>query len=157
MSNPGSFRIEIDAAKSGGVSDPRNGTMLKMFNLIDIGERSGSGIPLIFGVWREQGWAMPSVTEQIEPERTLLELTFEKIGDKKSAIKIGDKKSAINIKMKETIMVYLTDNPEAKASSIAEYIGLKPSRTRDYLNELIAEGIVVTEGSNRNRTYRLKA
>ena len=78
-------------------------------------------------------------------------LTFEK------KEKIGDKKSAINAKMKETIIAYLTDNPEAKASSIAEYIGLKPSRTRDYLNELIAEGIVVAEGSNRNRTYRLKA
>ena len=151
------FSVEINAAKSGGVSDPRNGTMLKMFNLIDIGERSGSGIPLIFGAWREQGWVVPAVTEQLEPERTILTLPFEKIGDKKSAIKIGDKKSAINAKMKETIIAYLTDNPEAKASSIAEYIGLKPSRTRDYLNELIAEGIVVAEGSNRNRTYRLKA
>ncbi len=50
MANPGGFRIEIDAAKSGGVSDPRNGTMLKMFNLIDIGERAGSGIPNIFRV-----------------------------------------------------------------------------------------------------------
>ena len=86
MANPGGFRIEVDAAKSGGVSDPRNGTMLKMFNLIDIGERSGSGIPLIFGVWREQGWAMPSVTEQIEPERTMLSLVFEKASDKKQAI-----------------------------------------------------------------------
>ena len=148
MANPGGFRIEVDAAKSGGVSDPRNGTMLKMFNLIDIGERSGSGIPLIFGAWREQGWVVPAVTEQLEPERTILTLPFEKI---------GDKKSAINAKMKKTIIAYLTDNPEAKASSIAEYIGLKPSRTRDYLNELIAEGIVVAEGSNRNRTYRLKA
>ena len=103
---------------------------------------------------------LPEITEQLEPERTTLTLTFEKkekIGDKKSAIKIGDKKSAISAKMKETIIAYLTDNPEAKASSIAEYIGLKPSRTRDYLNELIAEGIVVAEGSNRNRTYRLKA
>ena len=33
MSNPGNFRIEIDTAKSGGVSDPRNGTMLKMLSL----------------------------------------------------------------------------------------------------------------------------
>lgn len=82
MANPGGFRIEVNAAKSGGVSDPRNGTMLKMFNLIDIGERSGSGIPRIFGAWHEQGWAMPAITEQLEPERTLLELTFEKIGDK---------------------------------------------------------------------------
>lgn len=44
--------------------------------------------------------------------------------------------------MKETIIAYLTDHPEAKASLIAEYIGPKPSRTRDYLNELIAEEIV---------------
>ena len=57
--------------------------MLKMFNLIDIGERSGNGIPRIFGVWREQGWVMPAITEQLEPERTLLTLTFEKIGDKR--------------------------------------------------------------------------
>ena len=48
FSNPGDFRIEIDAAKSGGISDPRNSTMLKMFNLIDIGERAGSGIPTHF-------------------------------------------------------------------------------------------------------------
>ena len=114
MSNPGSFRIELDAAKSGGVSDPRNGTMLKMFNLIDIGERAGSGIPNIFRVWREQGWAAPTFTEQLEPERTILSLTFEKIGDKKSVIKIGDKKSVINEKMKETIIAYLTDHAEAK-------------------------------------------
>ena len=87
MSNPGGFRIELDVAKSGGVSDPRNGTMLKMFNLIDIGERAGSGIPDIFRVWREQGWVMPAITEQFEPERTILTLSFEKIGDKKSAIK----------------------------------------------------------------------
>ena len=157
MSNPGSFRIELDAAKSGGVSDPRNGTMLKMFNLIDIGERAGSGIPNIFRVWREQGWAAPTFTEQLEPERTILSLTFEKIGDKKSVIKIGDKKSVINEKMKETIIAYLTDHAEAKTAEIAAYIGLKLSRTRDYLNELIAEDIVVAEGGNRNRTYRLRS
>ena len=156
MSNPGGFRIEIDTAKSGGISDPRNGTMLKMFNMIDIGERAGSGIPNIFRVWREQGWAEPVITETFEPDRITLSLAFEKIGDKKSVIKIGDKKSVIKIKMKETIVVYLTDHAQAKAAEIAEYIGLKPSRTRDYLSELVAEGIVETEGGNRNRVYKLK-
>lgn len=175
MANPGVFRIEVDAAKSGGVSDPRNGTMLKMFNLIDIGERSGSGIPLIFGAWRALGWDMPAITEQLEPERTMLTLKFENIddetaainiNDKKSAIKIGDKASAINIgdktsviksKMKESILLYLTDHNEATCAAISAYIGLQPSRTRDYLRELIAEGIVVAQGGNRNRTYRLKS
>ena len=89
---------------------------------------------------------MPEITEQLEPERTTLTLTFEK-----------KKKSARNIKMKQSIIEYLTDHAEDKASSIADYIGLKPSRTRDYLNELITEGVVVAEGGNRNRTYKLKA
>ena len=55
------------------------------------------------------------------------------------------------------IIDYLTDHSSAKGAEIAAYVGLKPSRARDYLAELIAEGIVVAEGGNRNRTYRLKA
>lgn len=78
MANPGGFRIEIDAAKSGGVSDPRNGTMLKMFNLIDIGERAGSGIPNIFRVWCEQGWKEPVIVELSEPDRIILSLSLLK-------------------------------------------------------------------------------
>lgn len=76
LSNPGSFRIEIDAAKSGGISDPRNAAMLKMFTLIDIGERAGSGIPNIFRVWREQGWHEPEIAEQFDPDRITLTLPF---------------------------------------------------------------------------------
>ena len=44
---------ELSTAISGGVSDPRNSTMLKMFNFIDIGERAGSGIPK--DIWYEMG------------------------------------------------------------------------------------------------------
>ena len=156
LSNPGNFRIEIEAAKSGGVSDPRNNTIFKMFNLIDIGERAGSGIPNIYRIWDRQGWKSPVISESYKPERITLLLSIEKIGDKKSAIKIGDKKSAIKEKIKETIIEYLTDNASAKAADIAEKIDLKPSRTRDYLKELIDDDIVVTEGANRNRVYKLK-
>ena len=155
FSNPGDFRIEIDAAKSGGISDPRNSTMLKMFNLIDIGERAGSGIPNIFFVWKTQGLPDPVITEQFTPERISVFLPLKKIGDKKSAIKIGDKKSAIAEDRMKQIVDYLTEHRSAKASEIADHIGLQPSRTRDYLTELVYAGIVITEGKNRNRVYRL--
>lgn len=158
MSNPGVFRIEIDAAKSGGVSDPRNGTMLKMFNMIDVGERAGSGVPNIFRVWRDQGWAEPTFTQSFEPDRTVLSLPLSPMTGEKSAIKIGDKnKSAIKTVKKQMITEYLTDHPAAKSAEIAEYAGLKSSRVRDYLLELITEGIVVSEGNNKYRTYRLKS
>lgn len=157
MSNPGDFRIELADAKSGGLSDPRNGVMMKMFNLIDVGERAGSGIPSILYVWKKQGWAEPTITQTFNPNRIVLSLPLSPTSGKKSAIKIGDKKSVITSAKKQLIIVYLTDHPSAKSAEIAEFVNLKPSRLRDYLTELIAEGIVVAEGGNRNRTYRLKA
>ena len=158
LSNPGCFRIEVAAAKSGGISDPRNGTLLKMFNLIDIGERAGSGIPNIFHVWHDQGWAEPTISQQMNPDRTSLTLVLSPMSADVSAIKIGDKnKTAIKSVKKQLIIEYLTDHPAAKSAEIATFVSLKPSRVRDYLKELMAEDIVVAEGGNRNRTYRLKA
>ena len=157
MSNPGNFRIEIDTAKSGGVSDPRNGTMLKMFNLIDIGERAGSGIPNIFRVWREQGWTAPVISESFEPDRIMLSLAFKKSDDKKVTIKSDDKKVTIKTaRQKNEIIMYLTDHASAKNADIAELLGVKSTRVKQLLKELLDEDVIVAEGSNKNRVYKLK-
>ena len=157
MSNPGCFRIEIAAARGGGVSDPRNGTMLKMFNMIDIGERAGSGIPNIFHVWKEQDWAEPEYRQSFDPDRTVLSLAFSKTSDKieKKAIKNGDKR--ISERQKDTVIEYLTDHAVARTTEIAELLEVSHPRARAVLSKLIEEEIVVAEGGNRNRTYRLKA
>lgn len=158
FSNPGAFRIGIEEAKSGGVSDPRNAALIKMFHLVNIGEGVGSGIPNIYSVWRKQGWELPVIEESFEPERTTLVLNICSADNEKTAIKIGDnEKSAIKAVRKQLIIEYLTVHASAKASEIAAYIELKPSRARDYLSELIAEDIVAAEGSNKNRVYMLKA
>ena len=158
MSNPGNFRIEIDTAKSGGISDPRNGTMLKMFNLIDIGERAGSGIPNIFRVWREQGWAAPVISESFEPDRIVLSLVLRKSDDKKVTIKSDDKRVTIKTtRQKNEIITYLTEHISAKNSDIAELLGVKSTRVKQLLKELLDEGIIVAEGGNKNRVYKLKA
>ena len=52
ISNPGSVRISISEAIDGGISDPRNSVMLKMFSLIDFGERAGSGLNEICTIWK---------------------------------------------------------------------------------------------------------
>lgn len=58
-----------------------------MFNLINIGERAGSGVPNIFNVWEDEGWEESVIEERFDPDRTVLSLSF-----KKTAIKNGDKK-----------------------------------------------------------------
>ena len=69
--------------RKGGISDPRNKILMKMFNLINIGERAGSGVPNIFNTWEDHGWVEPIIEEQFDPDRTLLILSF----NKKQAIK----------------------------------------------------------------------
>lgn len=45
-----------------------------MFQLVGAGDQAGSGVPRIFGVWKEQSWRMPVVHEKREPEQMLFEL-----------------------------------------------------------------------------------
>ena len=77
---------------------------------------------------------------------------------KKEAIKRDDKKETIKtVKQKNEIILYLTDHTSAKSADIAALLDVKSTRVKKLLSELIAEGVVVTEGSNRNRTYKLKS
>ena len=163
IANPGAFRINVQEALVGGVSDPRNESLIKMFNLINVGERAGSGLPSIRTVWQKQGWQEPEVVESFNPDRTTLVLPLaankvaEKNGDKKVAAKSGGKSSSIAEQRKNDILQYLTDTPESSSAQIADAIGLQVSRTKMYLTELIADGVVVAEGNSRARKYRLKS
>lgn len=76
LENPGNIRTGKRQMLRGGISDPRNKIMLKMFNLLDIGERSGSGVPNILNVWKDQGWPEPQIEEEHSPDRTRITLFF---------------------------------------------------------------------------------
>ena len=158
LSNPGDFRIELADARSGGISDPRNGALMKMFNLIEVGERAGSGIPSIFHVWRQQGWDEPHITQRYAPDRVKLTLPLIKSADKEALIKSADKKISIKTAgQRDLIVAYLTDHVQATVVELGALLDLKPTRVRTLLRELISENIVVAEGGNRNRRYRLKS
>ena len=158
LSNPGGFRIDVEAAKSCGVSDPRNSTLIKMFNLIDVGERAGSGIPNIFSVWKKQGWSAHVINESFEPDRITLSLALGETSDKKQAIKASGKKQATKtVAYREAIVAYLTENVSAKCSELSALIGISDTRTRAVLSKMIDDNILVAEGENRNRIYKLKS
>lgn len=148
LSNPGGFRIDVEAAKSGGISDPRNSTLIKMFNLIDVGKCAGSGIQNIFSVWKKQGWSAPVITESFDPDRITLSLTIGKNDDKKTASK--------SFAHKQAIISYLTENISAKSAEIAELLGMRSEKAKEILAEMVNEEIIVADGNGKNITYKLK-
>ena len=159
LENPGYIRLGKEQMRKGGRSDPRNKSLMKMFNLIDIGEHAGSGVPNIFNVWEDEGWEDPVIEESFDPDRTSLILKFVrkqaiKTSDKKQAIKTSDKKQANKTdKNMERIRLHLQKYETAKTKDIAELLGLSLARTRVILCGMDDVEVL---GSNRNRIYRLK-
>ena len=138
-----------------GRSSIRNKTLARTLEKIDMLEGWGSGLKRIFSQCEEYGIPYPVFVEIGDMLRVnFYRPSYKNIGDK-SAIRqdIGDK-SAINYK--EKILEYLEEHAEARTQEISLYIGLKLSRTKDYLSELVEEGNIIANGANKNRTYSLK-
>lgn len=79
--------------------------------------------------------------------------------NKKVAIKSGDndKKPMLKTELQKVAIVeYLTEKVTVKALEVEELLGVKKSRARKLLSELIEADIILAEGANRNRIYRLK-
>ncbi len=60
-----------------------------------------------------------------------------------------------NEENRRQIIDFIADNGISDAKSISKAIGLKPSRTRDYLKQLVDEGILKVEGEYKSRKYRI--
>ena len=157
--NPGYIRLGKEQMRRGGKSDPRNKSLMKMFNLVDIGEHAGSGVPNIFNVWEDEGWEEPDIKEDFDPDRTSLTLKFLKkqaikTSDKKQAIKTSDKKQAIKTKNnQEKIRLFLRGRETAKTRDVADLLGLSMARTREILSVM---DDVEAMGRNKARIYRLR-
>ena len=64
-------------------NEGRKEGLMKMFNLIGIGERAGSGVPELLSVWENEGCEESLIEEENLPSRTILTLSFEKKMPKK--------------------------------------------------------------------------
>lgn len=154
--NPGYIRTGKEQMRRGGESDFRNKTLMKMFDLINIGERSGSGVPNIFNTWNDQGWKEPVIEERFDPDRTILTLEFvDKTNKEKTAKKTSEGSKIRNKTIENMVKIenYLKENGESKTNAIAEYLNLSSARTRKILSEMKT---IEATGTNTNRKYRLK-
>ena len=144
---------------------PVHKALMKMFNLIGIGERAGSGVPDIYSVWEQQGWKQPEVAEEYGPDRTILKLSFVKSTDKKVLIKSADKKALIKSADKkkytnktrqqlEKITEWMEPDREYRIAEIAEFLGIKETRARELMRELIQLEKINAIGKNKSRRYK---
>ena len=68
------------------------------------------------------------------------------------AIKVTAKKQA----QYDAILEYMLAGKEYKASEFEQVLGVKTSRIKVILSEMINAGLIEPDGENKNRVYRLK-
>ena len=61
-----------------------------------------------------------------------------------------------NEENRRQIVDFIADNGISDSKTVSKAIGLKPSRTRDYLKQLVDEGVLEIEGEYKNRKYKIK-
>ena len=155
LSNPGAFCIDLDAARCGGVSDPRNPGLVRLFQLVSLSRRAGGGIPGIYAAWRRQGWPAPRIREALEPERTTLLLDMAPRAEREPEDRWDDHPAVRQLR-RDAVIDLLTEQISASREEIADRLGLRLSVAGECLRELVAGDIAVAEGDGPERVYRLK-
>ena len=161
IENPGSIRTGKKQMLRGGISDPRNKTLMKMFNMIGIGERAGSGIPDIYQVWENEGWPMPVVEESYNPDRTRLSLEFAKkqtikTSEEEKEPKRSQKGAKNGADRKIDILYRMEENPEVTQVKLMEEFDLSRKQIQRLIKDMREEGLVERRGSNRNGKWIVK-
>ncbi len=89
-----------------------------------------------------------------------MHLVFKLIAsmNEEEADKNGQKaeKQNRNSEHRRQIIDFIADNKISNSKSVSKAIGLKSSRTRDYLKQLVDEGVLEIEGEYKNRRYKIK-
>ncbi len=140
FSNPGGMRIPLSKAKEGGISDPRNRTMMRMMLGIGLVEQMGSGVRSIFRAVGDGALLDASMSEEPDPLRTVTAITLAPAGAR------PDDAGA-------QVLRYVSEHRNATIKEISSEVGLSTRTVSRVIKELIESGSLRREGNNRRSIW----
>ncbi|MDR0368051.1 MAG: winged helix-turn-helix transcriptional regulator [Bacteroidales bacterium] len=174
ISNPGIFRPNKEDAFNGGVSDPRNPVIFKMFALLNIGERAGSGLFNIKTIWQEEGWKLPVWEEKFNPERIKLSIPVEmddvtgKVIEEvaENIFDTGKVPEKVLEKVPEKVLEKVTENQRLILDSISKnqhvtirelsvIINISERKIRENMVKLKAKGLLERIGPDKGGYWKI--
>jgi ATP-dependent DNA helicase RecG len=154
--NPGRLRIPREALYQGGVSDPRNPNVQKMFQMLGLGEKAGSGFQKILRAWREQHWMIPLVVENpaLEMTRVWLPLASMIPSDVEQELRaiVGDAYRGLD-ELGRVILMLAHRFDEIGNADIQPYRAEHPREIGVRLKQFVEAGWLEKDGHGRGTHY----
>ena len=154
--NPGLLLVTPEQVWRGGVSEPRNPALQRLFGFLRLGEREGSGGPTMRRVWREQHWRAPRIWEDIEHNETHLQLPMESLLPDRAVKALLERWGSGFTRQDELGRLILVTAEVEGSLNHARARELNEAHSRDItlkLQELVRHGLLDSAGKTRGTTY----
>ena len=132
--NPGRFRVTLSEAESGGHSDPRNETILRMLNYIGKAERVGSGVRNVFRICGNLGLEPPRIEESYTPDSVTVTVVYSRGRDRE---------------VSDAIASLIRGDSRITVNEIVSASGLTRNRVLNEMEVMKAEGRLERKGGPR--------
>lgn len=91
FSNPGTMLVSKEQYYTGGESVCRNKSLQKMFAMLGVAEKAGSGTDKIMKGWKESNWRAPKIDIKQEPDKVVLTMPMESLLSENAKAKLEEK------------------------------------------------------------------
>ena len=144
---------------------PRNATLMKMFSLIGIGERAGSGIPSIISVWSDATGVVPTYKQSFAPDRVQFVIDVNgTTADKplKSDVAVplsgelsGKTSEKTTEKTTEKILCIIKNNPRVTYRELAETLAMTEDGIYWSVKQLRKQGLLHRIGGRKEGYWQV--
>lgn len=138
--NPGTLRVPVNKIMKGGYSDPRNPNLMKMFRLIGLVDRAGSGIPRVISTCNRLGIPIPEIEEEIDPTTVIVTAQRD----------LGLRVKTVSTNVDDQrILDYISSHGEDSLKTIAENLNMSTSTLSRHIKNLREGGRLERTGSKK--------
>jgi ATP-dependent DNA helicase RecG len=156
FSNPGTLLVSREQLFSGGISECRNKSLQKMFQMLGVGDKAGSGIDKIRTSWAAQHWLSPQLRETRRPDRVQLVLpmisTLPAEAMKDLQLRFG---SALDEIGPDELQALVAAEVEGEVTNqrLQEMLALHRADITKMLRALVRLGLLTSDGVGRGTRY----
>lgn len=158
FSNPGTMLVSREQYYMGGDSVCRNKYLQKMFSMIGVAEKAGSGTDKIMKGWRKANWRSPKIEEKQQPDKVVLVMPMESLLSNKAKAILTDKFGISANSFDHNVMSVLAlvcDEGGATNERLRYVLNMHKAEISDLLKLMVQKGLLETYGHGRGMHYKL--
>ncbi|MBP9155784.1 MAG: putative DNA binding domain-containing protein, partial [Xanthomonadales bacterium] len=156
FSNPGTLLVSLEQILRGSVSECRNSSLQRMFQMLGVGDKAGSGIDKIRTSWAAQHWQSPRMEETQRPDRVKLSLPMVSMLPESALVALEERYgSRFRLLGKDAVQTLVTAETEGSVSNqrLQEILTLHRRDITLLLQALVRDGFLIPDRYGRWTRY----